>query len=952
KDDYKKTSLVLTDNFMAEQVYDNGKNYFCVYNFADGKISYEEEVTDGENIYVPIMDEEVEKGAVQLPSKAEEYGSDMELDAEILNFIHKWLDVPKQVEHFGLWNIKRSWVFERFHTLNYLRALGDTGQGKSIIGDAKSLCVCGRNMRNMKLKEIYEEFKKQKQGIKVQALNCKTGKLEWSTLTNVFKHPANNLIKIKTYAGRSLIATKDHSFLRYKNQNIEVCNGSELEVGDFVPIAQYKNTKLIDEIQLPKIKGQSTKNNGAKIKLNWDSGFLIGMILAEANIHKLRVDISVHNPILVEKLKEVCERLGLSYNYRRNVFSLGMTLKNFLANKMLNEVERWGKGGKSRAKKIPDFCFFAPEEFKIGLLSGYISGDGTINEDSTLIMYTMSSYLAHDLMELIGHTDFTGKLREKKVEYKGEKGVCYLIFLYGEYSKLKLPIKNPQKRYMQEYLDKVPFVDQLYARLKEQGFNKRIGVFIKEKRDLMANIRVLINRRRGIGRECFRKYIRRAEKLGAKLNELKSKISSYDIKWDRIAKIENYDKEEVVYDLEVKGNHTFVANNICVHNTRFLDTLGSLHYKPILTSGATTSAPVFRIISKWKGTMLFDEADFKQTDETEQIVKILNLGYERGKFVMRCNQNDAETIHFFDPFCPKIIATRKTFLDKAVESRCFTHVLKGTHRRDIPRNLTPEFYEEALKIRNKLLMWRFRNYKNIKPVAELGDEWEELEPRVEQIVTSFIGLFQHDKEQMEMFKKFVQEHQRDIIEQRQSSFDGAIVLAIHSLLSKGQFDINATDIIHEAELKNKSGGYISPRSITSNLKSLGFKTSIPKRVGGQTKRCIPLEQEHLDTLFERYGVTVVTVVTGTEQFLKKKEKNTKLHTPPCVRYVRNDRNTVTPDFDDFCKAVRLLDKGDGADLVALLKHLNCDPDVFEKYVEHLKATGEIAEIKPGFIKLI
>ena len=57
--------------------------------------------------------------------------------------------------------------------------------------------------------------------------------------------------------------------------------------------------------------------------------------------------------------------------------------------------------------------------------------------------------------------------------------------------------------------------------------------------------------------------------------------------------------------------------------TRFLDTLGYLHYKPIATSGATTSAPVFRIIDKWKGTLIMDEADFQKSDEAQDIIKII-----------------------------------------------------------------------------------------------------------------------------------------------------------------------------------------------------------------------------------------------------------------------------------------------------------------------------------------
>jgi len=62
---------------------------------------------------------------------------------------------------------------------------------------------------------------------------------------------------------------------------------------------------------------------------------------------------------------------------------------------------------------------------------------------------------------------------------------------------------------------------------------------------------------------------------------------------------------------------------------------------------------------------------------------------------------------------PKNLATRKPYTDKATESRCITEVMKGTTREDIPVNLDDDFFIEAEGLRNKLLMWRFKNYYKI-----------------------------------------------------------------------------------------------------------------------------------------------------------------------------------------------------------------------------------------------
>lgn len=60
--------------------------------------------------------------------------------------------------------------------------------------------------------------------------------------------------------------------------------------------------------------------------------------------------------------------------------------------------------------------------------------------------------------------------------------------------------------------------------------------------------------------------------------------------------------------------------------TRFLLTVGSLCYKPIFASGASTVSPIFRILEAFRGTLVIDESDFRMSDEKAELVKILNNG--------------------------------------------------------------------------------------------------------------------------------------------------------------------------------------------------------------------------------------------------------------------------------------------------------------------------------------
>jgi len=406
--------------------------------------------------------------------------------------------------------------------------------------------------------------------------------------------------------------------------------------------------------------------------------------------------------------------------------------------------------------------------------------------------------------------------------------------------------------------------------------------------------------------------------------------------------------------------------------SRFLDTLGYLHYKPIATSGASTAAPIFRIIDKWRGTLIMDEADFQKSDEAQDIIKIINQGYERGRYIMRCDKENKNRVNFFDPFCPKILATRNTFQDKAVESRCITQVMTGTLRKDIKWNLNPDFFEKAMELRNMLLMWRFRHYFTINPnySGELGVKG--LEPRVMQLVNSFVSLFGHNESQLAKFRDFIKSYQDDLVDERRNSFAGTIVEGIYRLKEEdGMEDISAKDIIIQQDMRNKKGELISPRSLSSTLRALGFQKTEIKRIGTETKRCIPLETEHLNSLFRRYGVTVVTIDRDTGDT----ENKAKYASFGGIHIARNNRNSVTPDNDQPTKncqsKLQTIKSQDLKNILEIIKHkaqksekglvdigdisrtaLNLDEKDIEHILSLLARDGDIYEPVSGFVGVL
>src|SRR5262249_19396232 len=178
--------------------------------------------------------------------------------------------------------------------------------------------------------------------------------------------------------------------------------------------------------------------------------------------------------------------------------------------------------------------------------------------------------------------------------------------------------------------------------------------------------------------------------------------------------------------------------------TRFLLTIGSLCYKPIFASGASTVSPIFRILDSFHGTLIVDEGDFRFSDEKAEVVKILNNGNVKGFPVLRSEVSGKG--REFNPrayhvFGPKLVATRGFFDAKALESRFLTEEM-GQYRlrHDVPINLSSSYKEEALHIRNKLLLFRFRNLNKRMPEENLVDRT--IESRLNQIFVPLLSIIE------------------------------------------------------------------------------------------------------------------------------------------------------------------------------------------------------------------
>src|SRR5438034_1579451 len=290
--------------------------------------------------------------------------------------------------------------------------------------------------------------------------------------------------------------------------------------------------------------------------------------------------------------------------------------------------------------------------------------------------------------------------------------------------------------------------------------------------------------------------------------------------------------------------------------TRFLLTVGSLCYKPIFASGASTVSPLFRILDAFRGTLIIDEGDFRLSDERAEIVKILNNGNARGFPVLRSEVSGKKGE--FNPrayavFGPKLVATRGFFQDRALESRCITEEMNHYRLRDdVPINLPPEHKDEALRLRNKLLLFRFRNLHRRRVSEDLVDR--AIEPRLNQIFVPLLSIIEDPKARADL-RELARRYNREIVADRGMDTEAQILEVIRDMLaSPFETRLSVKDITswfvdrhgmdYERKVTTKWIGGVIRKKLQLKTQKIHGEFIIPES-----------ERSKLQGLYERYGIS-------------------------------------------------------------------------------------------------
>jgi DNA-directed RNA polymerase subunit A" len=466
------------------------------------------------------------------------------------------------------------------------------------------------------------------EGIEVLSLR-NDERVAWKPVEEISRHETpDELLEITLESGRSIRATKAHSFVTRRENEVVPVEGDDLESGDwlptigefgtpqksesidlraYLPADDYWYTSTLTDGGVTELPGgadqiankrtalesgdldehavypvQGTVSLPERFPLDQETGFFVGAWLAEGSVTEHYVSVSNVDPEFQTRIRDFAERFGLSVNEYENTSGFGDGYDIRLNGTVLADLVRT-VCVEDGEKVVPDFAFGARDEFVQGLLSGYFSGDGNVAKNAIRASST-SDRLIEGVSLLLGRIGVYATWGEQddsrtlRVPKKFVPRFAECVGLVGEREIQLNELAEGINSDGPDATDQIPsFGDALEDAARAAGIPQRT-----------VNS---ASKRQRIGRN-------RLERL---LEEIKdasgSDVAGYDdlahavegdVVWERIESIETVTSErEHVYDVSVEGLETFTtAEGVVTHNT-----MNTFHYAGVAEFDVTQGLP-------------------------------------------------------------------------------------------------------------------------------------------------------------------------------------------------------------------------------------------------------------------------------------------------------------------------------------------------------------------------
>lgn len=138
---------IFPDGRILEQCWDGNKAYYYSWDPEQSKYeAIDSYHMDSGDILVPINDEFLEKGIIQLPTYPDGNKSEIELLESIQSFIHQWVEIDPDMEKLLAGYVMLTWIYDKCPTMPIINARGGAGTGKTRLLETMRH-ICYRGMR-------------------------------------------------------------------------------------------------------------------------------------------------------------------------------------------------------------------------------------------------------------------------------------------------------------------------------------------------------------------------------------------------------------------------------------------------------------------------------------------------------------------------------------------------------------------------------------------------------------------------------------------------------------------------------------------------------------------------------------------------------------------------------------------------------------------------------------
>lgn len=312
-----------------------------------------------------------------------------------------------------------------------------------------------------------------------------------------------------------------------------------------------------------------------------------------------------------------------------------------------------------------------------------------------------------------------------------------------------------------------------------------------------------------------------------------------------------------------------------------------LCYRRFVAGGASSTASLFRMVDKYKGTIFMDEMDLQKSDASADMVKFLVQGNMRdGAPIIRCEEamvDGAKVIQeiIFPVYCPKLLSMQGEFYDPAVASRCITFPIQARETYElidagIPLSINEPMRREAQAMRNLLLAWRLKHWQ---PNIEIDPAYynTNITARLNQVTVAIQMIAEDDEPLRQEINRFMEEYQRYMTQDKNMTIEARIIEAMWVIYKFR----TAPMVDHENEREKIKIGYVTDMA-NKIIKAMNMEADeddqsakkkdllSPQKVGHRLRQKLQMEtsprsrdgysvywdQKKMEVLSKRYGIVV------------------------------------------------------------------------------------------------